>query len=75
MPPIEHEDIERLKEIFVTRQECNNQMDDVSSKLSNDNARLAVIESKLDDLRKLDWTIIGGIITLIIAAVGGMILK
>ena len=75
MPPIEHEDIERLKEIFVTRQECNNQMDDVSSKLSNDNARLSVIESKLDDLRKLDWTIIGGIITLIIAAVGGMILK
>lgn len=75
MPPIEHEDIERLKEIFVTRQECNNQMDDVSSKLSSDNARLSVIESKVDDVRKLEWFVIAGIITLILGAIGSFILK
>ena len=71
---LEHDDIERLKEIFVTRQECNLQMDDVSTKLSNDNARLAVIEAKLDDVRKLEWTIIAGVIGLIITAIGGLIL-
>lgn len=73
--PIEHEDIERLKEIFVTRQECNDQMDEVSKKLSSDNARLAVIESKLDDVRKLEWCVIAGIVTLILGAIGSIILK
>lgn len=70
---IDHDDIERLKEIFVTRQECNLQMDDVAKKLSSDNARLAVIEAKLDDIRKLEWTIIVGVIGLIITAIGGLI--
>ena len=73
--PFSHEDIEYLKGIFMTRKECDSQMDDVSTKLSNDNARLAVIESKLDDIRKLDWAIIAGIIGVIITAIGGIILK
>jgi hypothetical protein len=72
---IDAEDMARLKEVFVTRQECNTQMDDVSAKLSNDNARLAVIESKLDEVRKLEWCVIAGVIGLIISAIGGLILK
>ena len=75
MPPIDDRDIERLKEIFVTRQECNTQMDDVSAKLSNDNARLAVIETKIEDVRKFQWIEIAGIAGAIIAALMGVILK
>lgn len=45
---IDREDIDRLKEIFVTRQECNNQMDGVNNKLSEDAAEFAVIKTKLN---------------------------
>ena len=44
---IDAADIERLKEIFVTRKECDENMDDVNSKLSNDMKELAVINTKL----------------------------
>lgn len=44
---IEQADIDRLKEIFVTRKECDDTMDDVNSKLSNDMKELAVINTKL----------------------------
>lgn len=45
---IDREDIDRLKEIFVTRQECNTQMDGVNNKLSEDAAEFAVIKTKLN---------------------------
>ena len=45
---IDREDIERLKEIFVTRQECNTQMDTVNNKLAEDAADFAVIKTKLN---------------------------
>lgn len=44
---IEDHDIDRLKEIFVTRQECQNQTDSFETKLNKDLVRLAVIETKL----------------------------
>lgn len=44
---IDHDDIERLKEIFITRQECDTNMDEVNHKLANDNKELAVINTKL----------------------------
>jgi hypothetical protein len=44
---IDAADIERLKEIFVTRKECDDTMDDVNAKLSNDMRELAVINTKL----------------------------
>jgi hypothetical protein len=44
---IDAADIERLKEIFVTRKECDDSMDDVNDKLSNDMKELAVINTKL----------------------------
>ena len=56
---IEQADIERLKEIFVTRKECDEVTENLKSKLSNDSVRLAVIESKL------------GTITWLLTAVGG----
>lgn len=44
---IEEKDIARLKEIFVTRQECQQTTDAFDSKLNKDLVRLAVIETKL----------------------------
>lgn len=63
---IEREDIERLKEIFVTRQECDKDMEDVAKKLSNDSTRLAVIETKLGQIMWILTAVGGGIITMLI---------
>ena len=44
---IDHDDIERLKEIFVTRKECDDVQEDIRSKLNKDGSKLAVIETKI----------------------------
>lgn len=63
---IDQSDIERLKEIFVTRRECDASMDDVHNKLANDSTRLAVIESQLKVITWLLTAIGGGVITTLI---------
>ena len=63
---IDKEDIDRLKEIFVTRQECDTQMDDVEKKLANDSTRLAVIETKLGQIMWILTAIGGGIIPMLV---------
>lgn len=63
---LEREDIDRLREIFVTRQECDNSMEEVNRKLANDSTRLAVIETKLGQILWLCGAIGGGIITMLI---------
>ncbi len=63
---LEREDIDRLMEIFVTRQECDNSMEEVNRKLANDSTRLAVIETKLGQILWLCGAIGGGIITMLI---------
>lgn len=63
---IEKEDIERLKEIFVTRQECDNVTDEINRKLANDSTKLAVIESQLKTITWLLATIGAGVITTLI---------
>ena len=72
---LEKEDIEQLKEIFVTRQECNDQMGGIDTKLSNDNARLAVIESQLKLILKILAFIGSGVGALIIGALWQLIAK
>lgn len=44
---IDHDDIERLKEIFVTRKECDDVQEDTRSELNKDGNKLAVIETKI----------------------------
>lgn len=63
---IEREDIDRLKEIFVTRQECESDMKRVDDKLATDNARLAVIEHQLKTITWLLTAIGGGVVTTLI---------
>ena len=69
---IEQADIERLKEIFVTRNKCDEVTESLKSKLSNDSVRLAVIESKLGTITWLLTAVGGGVIaTLIKLFLGG----
>ena len=63
---VEQEDIERLKEIFVTRQECSLSMNDVNAKIASNNTRLAVIEHQLRTITWLLTAIGGGVITTLI---------
>lgn len=72
---IEHEDIERLKEIFITRLECNQQMDGVTERLSHGNERFAKIETQLDLITKLLYCIGGGIVALLIGSLWNLIAK
>lgn len=63
---IEEKDIERLKEIFVTRQECQRQTDSFESKLNKDLVRLAVIETKLSQITWILSTVAAGVVTMLI---------
>ena len=63
---IEEKDIERLKEIFVTRQECQRQTDGFEAKLNKDLVRLAVIETEMRQIKWLTATTVGGIVTMLI---------
>ena len=72
---IERGDIEQLKEVFVTRQECNLQMDGISNKLADDKARLAVIESQLALITKLLYAIGTGILALVMGSIWNLIAR
>ena len=72
---IEREDIERLKEIFVTRQECDLTMEDVNKKLANDSTELALIKQKLDTITWVSKTTLAAVIVAIVGAVMSLILR
>lgn len=63
---LEEKDIERLREIFVTRQECQAQTDSFESKLNKDLVRLAVIETKLSQITWILSTVAAGVVTMLI---------
>lgn len=72
---LEDKDVAHLKEIFITRQECNLQMSGLDAKLSDDNARLSVIETQLNLITKLLYAIGTGILALIIGSLWNLIAK
>lgn len=63
---LEDHDIERLKEIFVTRQECQQQTDTFETKLNKDLVRLAVIETEMKQIKWLITAVAGGVITMLV---------
>lgn len=63
---IEDHDIDRLKEIFVTRQECQAQTDSFENKLNKDLVRLAVIETEMKQIKWLITAVAGGVITMLV---------
>ena len=66
MMSLDDRDIDRLKEIFVTRQECDDSMDKVEQKISDYSVRLAVIEQQLKTIMWLLAAIGSGVITTLI---------
>lgn len=63
---LEDHDIDRLKEIFVTRQECQAQTDSFEAKLNKDLVRLAVIETRLNQITWILTAVGGGVITMLV---------
>ena len=63
---IEQSDIDRLKEIFVTRKECDASTERLKYKQSNDRVQLAVIESKLGTITWLLTAVGGGVIATLV---------
>ena len=68
---IEKEDIERLREIFVTRQEYNDTTDNINAKLSNDSKELAVINTKLSLILWLLGAVGAAVITVLVKVIFG----
>ena len=63
---IEDRDLERLREIFITRRECDTTTSDINNKIANDSTRLAVIEHRLGTITWLLMTVCGGVIATLI---------
>ena len=63
---LEDNDIDRLKEIFVTRQECQKSTDSFEAKLNKDLVRLAVIETEMKQIKWLITAVAGGVITMLV---------
>lgn len=72
---IEDSDIARLKEIFVTRQECDDKTDEINKKLANDSTELALIKQKLDTISWISKTTLAAVIVAIVGALLSLILK
>lgn len=63
---LEDHDIKRLKEVFVTRRECQGNIDNLDGKLGNDLVRITVIETKLNQITWLLTAVAGGVITMLV---------
>lgn len=63
---VEDRDMERLKEVFVTRIECQTDMKSMDDKVAATKERLAVIEQQLKTITWLLCTIGAGVITTLI---------
>lgn len=63
---IDEQDISRLKEIFITRQECETNIHSIEGKVNEENVRLAVIEHQLKNITWLIMTVGAGVIGILI---------
>ena len=54
--------IEKMKLIFVTRQECQDTTDSLEGKLGKDSVRLAVIETELKQIKWLIGLVLAGVV-------------
>lgn len=67
MENVEYKELqERFDERYVKKEDCSKVQDSVNSKLSNDNARFAVLEYQQKINNWLTLAIAGGIVALVI---------
>lgn len=76
---IDENDIERIlarvKEICITRQECDDKTDEINKKLANDSTKLAVIEQQLNTISWVSKTTLAAVIVALVGAVLSLILR
>lgn len=65
-------DLERMKEIFVTRKECSETSEAFRLDFAKDKTKLAVIEHQLKVITWLITTVGGGVIAVLIKLMFGM---
>ena len=63
---LERDDIDRLKEIFVTREECTRDMNALDDRVNRIDVDLAVIKSQLRTIQWLVTTVGAGVIATLI---------
>ena len=68
---LDESDIDRLKEIFVSRQECQDINEEIKEERSSDLVRLAVIENQLKIITWLLYAVAGGVVTMLIKMLFG----
>ena len=68
---IDEHDIERLKEIFVPRQECQTINEEIKAKITKDLVRLAVLAHQLKVITWILYAVAGGIITMLVTLLFG----
>lgn len=72
---IEGNDIERLKEIFVTRRECDTTTESINKKLSDDGTELALIKQQLSTISWVAKTTLASVIGLLVTYIATTFLK
>lgn len=73
--PIDEKDIERLKEIFVTKEKCDDRSDSVEKRLSSGDTKFALIEQQLNTIGWVSKTTLAAVIVAIVGALLSLILK
>lgn len=72
---LESSDIERLREIFITRQECSTTTESINNKLNNDNKELALIKAQLATISWVAKTTLASVIGLLVTYIASMFFK
>lgn len=72
---IDEKDIERLKEIFVTKEKCDDRSDSVEKRLSSGDTKFALIEQQLNTIGWVSKTTLAAVIVAIVGALLSLILK
>lgn len=68
---LEQNDIERLKEIFVTRKECDKEMDEVKAGMADNKAQFAVITTKLSLIMWISGAVGSGVVGILLKMIFG----
>ena len=63
---IDEKDIEKLKEIFVTKEKCRGTAKEIEKNVNKEVVKIAVIETKLNIISWLLTAVMGGIITMLV---------
>lgn len=72
---MEDKDIDRLKEIFITRRECDVITEDINKKLANDNTQLSLIEQQLATITWVAKTTLASVIGLLVTYIASTFLR